>query len=253
MWPSGIKAYSDGDVYHVVVQEGASVIADYDVNFFSLCPIERIRLDKKTLILEPGETHTLEDVITITPDEAEEETVKWTSSDSSIAKVSQSGKITARKDGTAVITASDNTGRVSASCTVTVGKRVFVDKVTGQKNSIKVTWKKQKADGYQVHYATAKSFKSYRTKTVSKSTTSTTIKKLKKGKTYYVKVRAYKLDANGEKVYGPFSPVIKTKTGTAKAKVKWNHDFDGFPGYKGEKEGYFYEPTMGGYLPNDEI
>ncbi len=63
-----------------------------------------------------------------------------------------------------------------------------------------------------MRYATTKSFKSYRTKTVSKgSMTSTNLKNLKKGKTYYVKVRAYKLDENGKKIYGLFSQAKKIK------------------------------------------
>lgn len=41
--------------------------------------------------------------------------------------------------------------------------------------------------------------------------TSYTIKKLKKGKTYYVKVRAYKLDKQNNKAYGPYSKVKKLK------------------------------------------
>ena len=208
--PSGIADYGDGDVYHVVVKEGASIIADYDVNFFSLSPIENIRLDKSEISLEPGKNARLH--ADISPIKAEEEPIRWASSDSSVVKVSKYGKITALKEGSAVITVSDNTGSVSATCTVSVGKKAVISKITSQKNSIQVTWKKQNADGYQVCYATAKSFKSYRTKTVSKgSSIGTTIKDLKKGKTYYVKVRAYKLDENSTKIYGPFSPVKTIK------------------------------------------
>ena len=36
-------------------------------------------------------------------------------------------------------------------------------------------------------------------------------KKLKKGKTYYVRVRAYKKDSTGRKVYGKYSKVMKVK------------------------------------------
>ena len=41
--------------------------------------------------------------------------------------------------------------------------------------------------------------------------TSKTITKLKKGKTYYVKVRAYTKDSKGKKVYGKYSNVKKVK------------------------------------------
>ena len=49
---------------------------------------------------------------------------------------------------------------------------------------------------------------------MKKSTTTKTsvrFKKLKKGKTYYVKVRAYKKDSANSKVYGSYSAVKKVK------------------------------------------
>lgn len=63
------------------------------------------------------------------------------------------------------------------------------------------------ANGYQVRYSTKSNMKSAKSVTVKKSTT-TTISKLKKGKKYYVQVRAYKTDSAGKKVYGAWS---KTK------------------------------------------
>lgn len=61
-----------------------------------------------------------------------------------------------------------------------------------------VTWgKNTKSDGYQVQYSTASNFKSAETVVVKKaSTTSTTIKKLTKGKKYYVRIRTYQ---NGQR------------------------------------------------------
>ena len=53
--------------------------------------------------------------------------------------------------------------------------------------------------------------KSKKTKTVkSAKKTSLTIKKLKKGKTYYVRIRSYALDGN-KKVYGAWSAKKKIK------------------------------------------
>ena len=67
--------------------------------------------------------------------------------------------------------------------------------------SFTATWKKGKAaSGYQLQYALKKSFsgaKSVRVKGVK--TTSKTVKSLKTGKTYYVRVRAYK--AVGKQTY----------------------------------------------------
>ena len=46
---------------------------------------------------------------------------------------------------------------------------------------------------------------------VSKSTLQKTVKSLSRGKTYYVKVRAYKTDVKGNKIYGSYSTVKKVK------------------------------------------
>ncbi|MBR1724858.1 MAG: fibronectin type III domain-containing protein, partial [Ruminococcus sp.] len=77
---------------------------------------------------------------------------------------------------------------------------------------IKVTWKKSAGGvtGYQVTTALDKKFsKSKKSYTVKKAaTTSKTITKLKKGKTYYVKVRAYKT-VGKTKYYGAYSAAKK--------------------------------------------
>ena len=78
-----------------------------------------------------------------------------------------------------------------------------------KKLKVKATWKKlTNVFGYQIQYAPNKKFKKAKSKTVKSS--SVTLKKLKKKKTYFVRVRAYKL-ANGKKVYGKWSSVKKVK------------------------------------------
>lgn len=86
-------------------------------------------------------------------------------------------------------------------------KATKISKATGAKNSIKVKWSKQKGDGYEVQYATSRSFAKKKTVTVkSASTTSKNIKKLKAGKKYYVRVRVYK-KINGKKISSSWSKV----------------------------------------------
>lgn len=65
------------------------------------------------------------------------------------------------------------------------------------------------AKGYEILYAEKSTFKNAKKKTGT--TLSYTISNLKKGKTYYVKVRAYKKDSTGEKIYGKYSAVKKIK------------------------------------------
>lgn len=66
------------------------------------------------------------------------------------------------------------------------------------------------AKGYQITYATNSKFTRGK-KVVNTTKRTKTIQKLKKGKTYYVRVRAYKKDSTGRKVYGKYSTVKKIK------------------------------------------
>ncbi len=101
-------------------------------------------------------------------------------------------------------------------------KNTVPDKMTISKavktgtTSVKVTWKKAASSsvcsGYQVVLATNSGFtKNVKKVTVSgRSTVSKKVTGLSKGKTYYVRVRAYKT-VNGVKVYGAYSGVKKVK------------------------------------------
>ena len=72
---------------------------------------------------------------------------------------------------------------------------------TQQKNVTKV----------QILYSTSKSFKSYKIAYASKSSSSKKISGLKKGKTYYVKVRNIKYSSD-EKMVSKWTSVKKVKT-----------------------------------------
>jgi hypothetical protein len=85
-----------------------------------------------------------------------------------------------------------------------------VKNVKGRKMTVKISKKVKGAAGYQITYATDSKFKKNK-KNVNMTSTSKTIKNLKKGKTYYVKVRAYAKDSKGKKVYGSYSKVKKVK------------------------------------------
>lgn len=81
-----------------------------------------------------------------------------------------------------------------------------VKKLTVKNNSrqkAKVNWKKvSQASGFEIQYAINKSMKKAKTVTVKK--TSKVLSKLKKNKTYYIRVRAYKT-VSGNKLYGSYS------------------------------------------------
>ena len=74
-----------------------------------------IALDKTELNLNVDETYTLTELV---PRNSEAE-YTWSSSDADVAEVSSTGKVTAKKAGTAVITVTTHNGK-TATCTVTV-------------------------------------------------------------------------------------------------------------------------------------
>ena len=95
-------------------------------------PVESVSLDRTSVNLEEGQTTTL--VATINPNDADEKTVTWTTSNASVATVTN-GVVTAVAEGNAVITAT--AGGKSATCAVSVKKSVVaVTSVTLNKSSL---------------------------------------------------------------------------------------------------------------------
>ncbi len=79
------------------------------------------------------------------------------------------------------------------------------------KKQLLISWKTQKGvSGYEVQYSLKKNMNSAETKTVKGNKSKLTLKKLKSGKTYYVRVRAYK-NVKDNTVYGSYSAKKKIK------------------------------------------
>ena len=141
----------------------------------------------------------------------------YRSSNSKVAAVSSSGRVTLKAPGRATITISAAaTGAYNAAkknITITVKpKKVIGTKAKTGKRKMTVSWKRdKKATGYQITYARNKKFtKGKKNVTIGKNkTTKRTIKKLKK-KTYYVKVRAFK-KVGKTKIYGSYSKARKCR------------------------------------------
>ena len=72
--------------------------------------------------------------------------------------------------------------------------RVYINKLSG-------------ATGYKIFYSDNSSFKN--SQVAYTTSTSATLKNLKKNKTYYVRIRAYRMDSAGKPVYGAYSTVKK--------------------------------------------
>ena len=93
-----------------------------------------VSLNQSELTLEIGGTATL--TATVAPENATDKSVTWESDKENIATVDNSGKVTAIKDGTAVITATTANGK-TATCSVTVNAAVIsVESVSLNKEEI---------------------------------------------------------------------------------------------------------------------
>ncbi len=146
-------------------------------------------------------------------------TISYSSSNKSIATVSSKGKITAKAPGTAKITVkaagNGNYNSASKTLTIKVNPRATTLKSAKSSSSKKMTvkWKKVSGvTGYQIQYSTNKNFKSGNktVKVSGASKVSKTISKLKKGKTYYVRVRTYK-KVSGTTYYSSWTSKKKVK------------------------------------------
>ena len=81
-------------------------------------PVSGISLNKTSTSIYVGSYETL--VATVTPSDASNKNVTWSSSNTNVATVDSNGKVTGIKAGTATITVKTNDGNKTASCTVTV-------------------------------------------------------------------------------------------------------------------------------------
>lgn len=178
-----------------------------------------VKLDKTEVNLTAkGETVNLKAVVE--PEGATNKGVLWTSSNTGIALVSQSGVVTAVGNGTVTVTAVTADGEKTASCKVNVKIPVPVQKpakVTGLKvssavYSMKISWNRAAdAKSYRIYiYRDGK----WRT-AGSTASNSYTIKKLKAGNRYSVKVAAVNQAGTG-----PDSAALKTAARPQKAVMK---------------------------------
>ncbi len=100
-------------------QDGSEekAVCSVTVNAAAAVPVESVSLSPSTLTLEAGKSGTL--TAAITPNNATNQAVTWTSSDTAIATV-KNGVVTAVGAGEAIITVTTADGGLTDTCTVTV-------------------------------------------------------------------------------------------------------------------------------------
>ena len=87
-------------------------------NVTVVIPVTGVSLDQMSLTMVAGDNRTL--TATVSPSDATDKSVTWSSSNTSVATVSATGVVTAKAGGSATITVTTNDGGKTASCSVTV-------------------------------------------------------------------------------------------------------------------------------------
>jgi uncharacterized protein GlcG (DUF336 family) len=85
-------------------------------------PVTGITLNYEERTLLPGDTVTL--IATVQPDDADNKTVTWTSSNPDVATVNDDGFVEAIANGETIITATTQDGNKKATCAITVDYRI---------------------------------------------------------------------------------------------------------------------------------
>lgn len=85
--------------------------------------VTEVRLDKTATTLVEGDTEEL--MATVMPENATDKGIEWKSDNESVATVSQAGLVTALKEGSSAITVITNDGGFTATCAVTVNKKII--------------------------------------------------------------------------------------------------------------------------------
>ena len=118
-----VATVTNGTVTAVAVGSATITVRTNDGGYTAFCnvtvtpiAVTGVSLNKTSTSIYVGYTETLE--ATVTPDNADDKTVSWTSNDASVASVTSTGEVSAKAVGTATITASIQ--GYSATCIVTV-------------------------------------------------------------------------------------------------------------------------------------
>ena len=113
--------YEESCTYKFIATDKAGNVTEKTVNVYyndKVISVTGVSLDESSITLDVGGSKTL--AATVTPDNATNKKVRWTSDNETVATVSEDGVVTAVAGGTAVITATTHDGLFTATCTVTV-------------------------------------------------------------------------------------------------------------------------------------
>ena len=131
-----VKAVAEGNTT-ITVSSGNGKTATCQVTVDRLViPVSSVTLDQSSLVLEEGDDAQL--VATVLPENATDKTIRWESSDGTVASVDGTGKVKALHEGTSQIIA--KAGDASAACTVTVNAKPVIPAFAAVDMGLSVQW-----------------------------------------------------------------------------------------------------------------
>lgn len=111
---------TSSSIYPYVYVYGAEIEVTYTVESIA---VTGVSLNKNSTSISIGNTEQL--IATVTPSNATNQAVSWSSSNTSVATVSSTGLVTGVSAGTATITVTTSDGNKTATCAVTVTQPVL--------------------------------------------------------------------------------------------------------------------------------
>lgn len=125
---------------HNVIVDGGTLGEGFNLGDSVIYKVTKVELNKTSLTLDVGKSDTL--TATITPSNATDQNVTWSSDNQNVATVDANGKVTAVAKGSTTITATaaDGSGE-KATCSVTVKEAAIVpvESVSLDKTSLELT------------------------------------------------------------------------------------------------------------------
>lgn len=125
---TGVATINNGVVTGVSVGTATITVKTTDGGFTATCIVKveeapivhptGVSISKTSINLQVGGSETL--TATVTPADANNKNVTWSTSDATVAAVDKNGKVTGIKAGNATITATTEDGNKTATCAVTV-------------------------------------------------------------------------------------------------------------------------------------
>lgn len=202
------NTFAPGDYY---IRIDSSKGGGYTLKCIEWKYVTAVKLNKTTLVMDKNSNYSL--LKSVSPYNANNQKLKWSSSDKAVATVSANGVVNALKAGTTTITAKTcDGGNVQSSCTIMVKPsktQIKQYKLQGGRSVYMCLRTQSDVSGYEYQMSRSIDFKNKSVYTTSATYAQTAV--LKKKKQYFFRVRSY-VTVNGKKYYGEWSDVVSLVT-----------------------------------------